>query len=80
MVRDFKSSDEGMTVMTADGDEVGMVERVAGSRAHIKPSASLDRSTRRRLGWTEEGEETYQLQKSKVQKIDDDGIHLKKNL
>lgn len=80
MVRNFKSEDKGKRVVTADGDMVGTVDRASGSSAHIKPDEDLSRSIRRRLGWTEEGEETYQLQKSKIDSITDDEIRLKKNL
>lgn len=80
MVRDFKASDEGATVMTADGERIGTIENVEGSTAHVRPTGDLDRSTRRRLGWTEEGEATYPLRKSRVKSIDDDGVHLKRNL
>lgn len=78
MVRDFESSDEGMEVFTADGDMVGTVDSASGSTAHIRPAEGISRSIRRRLGWTEEGEETYRLRKSEVKNIDDEGIHLKK--
>lgn len=80
MARNFKSSDEGMDVFTADGDHVGTVERASGATAHIKPHSGLSRSMRRRLGWTEEGEDTYRLKKDHVKSIDEDGIHLKSNL
>ena len=77
MVRNFKSEDKGKQVMTADGDLIGTVERTSGSAAHIRPDEDLSKSVRRRLGWTEEGKDTYRLQKSKVDRITDDGIHLK---
>lgn len=77
MVRNFKDSDEGMEVYTADGDMVGVIESASGSTAHVKPDSGLSRSIRRRLGWTEEGEDTYRLRKANVENIDSDGIHLK---
>ena len=80
MVRNFESDDEGKRVVTADGDMIGTVERASGSSAHIKPENNLSRSVRRRLGWSEEGEDTYQLRKSKVNSITDDEIQLKENL
>jgi hypothetical protein len=64
-------------VVTADGDMVGRVEEASGSSAHIKADEDLSRSIRRRLGWTEEGEETYRLQKSNVDRITDDEVRLK---
>lgn len=80
MVRNFRSEDEGKSVMTADGDMVGRVEKTSGSTAHIKAEGGLSQSIRRRLGWTEEGEETYELQKANVEEITDDEIRLKNNL
>lgn len=80
MARNFESKDEGKRVVTADGDMVGMIERASGSSAHVKPDSGLPQSIRRRLGWTEEGEDTYRLQHSKVDRITQDEVHLKKNL
>lgn len=79
MVRNFSSKDEGKRVVTSDGDMVGTVESASGSTAHVQIDDDLAQNTRRRLGWTEEGEETYQLRKSKVDRIDDE-IRLKKDL
>ncbi|MBX0296253.1 hypothetical protein [Haloarcula nitratireducens] len=79
MVRNFRSEDEGKHVMTADGDMVGTIERASGGTAHVKPDSGLSGSIRRKLGWTDESEETYSLEKANVDKINDDGIHLKSN-
>ncbi len=79
MARNFRSTDEGKRVVTADGDMVGTVHEVAGASAHITIDEDLSRSVRRRLGWTEEGEETFQLENSKVERIDDE-IRLKTDL
>ena len=80
MVRNFQSGDEGKRVVTADGDTVGTVERASGLSVYIKPENDLSQSVRRRLGWSEEGEDTYRLQKSKVDGITDDEIQLRDNL
>lgn len=80
MVRDFTANDEGKSVMTADGDPVGIIDRVTDTDAFVKPDAGLSQSTRNKLGWTQKGEETYQLRKSKVQSIDEDAIHLRSSL
>lgn len=79
MARDFKNSDAGKKVMTADGDMVGTIEAIEGSNAHVKPDSGLSKSTRERLGWTKRGEETYRLNHSSVEKISGDEVHLKKN-
>lgn len=80
MVRNFKTEDEGKRVVTADGETVGMIETVSGSKAHVKPDTGLSQSIRRRLGWSEEGHDTYELRKSNVHDITDDEITLKSNL
>lgn len=80
MARNFKSSDEGKEVVTADGDIVGTIERVSGSTAHVRPDDDLSQSIRRRLGWTEEGEEMYRLESSKVEEFAGDQVHLMENL
>lgn len=80
MVRDFTADDEGKEVVTADGDTVGTIHETDGSMAHIQPDDDLSRSIRRRLGWTEEGEEVYELDKSKVDRFDGEAVRLKRNL
>jgi hypothetical protein len=66
--------------MTHDGKRVGTIKTASGSRAHVEPSSSISKSVRRRLGWSEEGEETYELQHSAVEKFGDDEVHLKESL
>ena len=80
MARDFNSEDEGKRVVTADGDTIGTIEQASGASAHVAPDEDLSRGTRRRLGWTAEGEETYQLQKSKVNRITDTEVRLRRTL
>lgn len=77
MARKFRSSDEGMTVRTADGDKIGKIESVKGSKAHVKPASSLSDSIRQRLGWTKKNESVYELDSSKVDKFTDDAVMLK---
>lgn len=77
MVRDFSSSDEGMTVRTSDGAEVGTIEEIKGNMAHVKPADGLSSSIRQRLGWTAEGEEVYELRHSKVDSFSGNEVHLK---
>lgn len=80
MARNFRSSDEGKEVVTADGDVVGTIESVSGSTAHVRPDEDLSRSIRRRLGWTEEGEESYRLRSSQVESFSGDQVQLMEDL
>lgn len=80
MARNFRSSDEGKEVVTADGDVIGTIDSVSGSTAHVSPDDDLSQSIRRRLGWTEEGEETYRLRSSQVEAFSDDQVQLMEEL
>ena len=80
MVRDFRNSDEGKKVMTADGDMVGTVEQIHGDEAHVKPDTGLSQSIRETLGWTAQGEDVYPLKHSSVDQISGDEIHLNSTL
>lgn len=77
MVRDFQSSDEGTTVRTQEGDEVGTIEKVEDKMARVTPDTGLSESIRNRLGWTSEDQDTYELDHSDVDQISDDEVRLK---
>jgi len=77
MVRNFRNSDEGKKVMTADGEMIGTVERIRGDEAHVRPDTGLSQSVRETLGWTDESEEMYPLRHESVEQIAGDEIHLK---
>lgn len=66
--------------MTHDGTRIGRVTKTMGSTAHVEPESGLSQSIRRRLGWAEEGEGTYELDTSTVEKISGDEIHLREDL
>lgn len=77
MVREFESEDEGKRVVNSGGEMIGVIESASGSTAQVKPEETLSRSIRRRLGWTDESEEHYELQHSRVDSITDEEVHLK---
>jgi len=77
MVREFETSDEGKTVVTADGETVGKIQKIDRNMAHVRPEGSLAQSIRRRLGWTEENEDVYELRHSRVNEISGDTVKLK---
>jgi hypothetical protein len=77
MARKFQATDEGMTVKTESGDDIGTIESIEGNRAHVKPNTSLSQSIRKRLGWTKENEAVYELRHTKVSEFTDDAVILK---
>ncbi|MFC7137824.1 hypothetical protein ACFQRB_20515 [Halobaculum litoreum] len=79
MVRNFKATDEGKRVVTADGNEVGTIRGAAGSTAHVAPVRGLTRSVRRRLGWGT-NTDTYELPTTAVATIGEDVVTLKRTL
>lgn len=79
MARDFKASDEGKHVVTADGEAVGTIAETSGSSASVAPEEDLSQSIRRRLGWTEEGEAHYELEQSMVDRFTEDEVRLKRS-
>jgi sporulation protein YlmC with PRC-barrel domain len=80
MARNFRNSDKGKQVMTADGEMVGTVEDIEGEQAHIRPQANLSESVRDTLGWTDEGEDLYPIDNSSVASFSGNEIHLRSTL
>lgn len=68
--------DEGKNVVNANGDQVGRVVSVEHGQAHVDPDPGLTDTIRSKLGWGEEGEESYRLDSSSIESISDDEIHL----
>lgn len=77
MARAFRDSDEGMEVVTSDGDTVGTVADVRGDTARVKPDHGLGESIRQRLGWGDDTEDTYELSHDRVQSFSGNNIHLR---
>jgi hypothetical protein len=77
MVREFKSTDEGMTVRAENGDRVGTIQKIEGNKAHVKPKSGLSQRIRTRLGWGDDESDVYELPHSRVHRIAGDEVHLK---
>lgn len=76
MARNFKASDEGKTVVNADGDEIGTIEEVRGNNAYVKPKSGLAQKIRDRLGWSDDDDAPFELRQSKVDTITNDEVRL----
>lgn len=77
MARAFRDSDEGMEVVTSDGDSIGTVADVRGDMAYVKPESGLGESIRQRLGWGDDTDEVYELSQDRVQSFSGNKIHLR---
>jgi sporulation protein YlmC with PRC-barrel domain len=80
MVRDFQASDRGKSVVTADGDTIGTIQDVDEDAVHVTPDSGLSDSMRQTLGWTDESDRTYRIEKSNVAEITDVEIRLQRDM
>lgn len=79
MTREFEQSDEGMSVLTSNGDAIGIITEVRGDYAYVRPSQGLAQGIRRKLGWTTGEKDSYRLRASSIQEFTSDGVHLRDN-
>jgi hypothetical protein len=78
MARHFEADDVGKRVVSVDGDPVGTCRECRGDTAAIAPNTDVGRTLRQRLGWPDDGRETYQLKNTMVDRITDDEIRLRR--
>ena len=69
-------SDEGKTVVNAEGETVGTIVDVDNNTAHVEPNPGLTDELAAELGWGDADEETYQLDNDSVDTVTDDEIRL----
>lgn len=72
MVRRFTAADMDKTVRTAEGRKVGTIQMVTGGRARVRPMPGLSRRLRRRLGWDEGADRTYELTPEAIDHVGDE--------
>jgi hypothetical protein len=68
--------DESKTVVTADGEVVGIVAAAEHGTAHVKPDPGLTDKLMAALGWSDHDGDTYPLQEEFVEATGDDEVHL----
>jgi hypothetical protein len=76
----FTDADEGKDVVDADGNTVGLISSVEGSRAYVDPDPGMVESIKSKLGWTDIGEGDYPLDEGRVADITDDEVRLQRDL
>ena len=67
---------EGKRVVTADGDDVGMVSGVRGQTVYVDADPGLTDKITAKLGWDDVKEDDYPLQTDTIERVTDDEIHL----
>lgn len=76
MRHSFSDEDIGKTVLTAGGNEVGLITHVDGQEPYIKPSANLQKGVKERLGWVDPEKEAYPLYPVAVASVTDETVTL----
>jgi len=70
--RSFTESDEGETVVSADGDRIGEIDHVEAGAAFVEPETGLVESISSALGWGDDQSE-YGLRPEQVEGVDERG-------
>lgn len=71
---------EGKPVMNEHGEEIGIIAEVDHGTAHIDPDPGMTDTLKSKLGWGDMDEDTYPLQEDSIERVTDDGVHLRGNL
>lgn len=72
--------DVGKTVVDANGDEIGIVDRYEHGTAHVAPDPGITTKLKTTLGWDDEAEDDYPLQAAAVATVTDDQVRLQARL
>lgn len=69
--------DEGKTVVSANGEEIGMITEVRGGTAYVDPDPGMFDTVKAKLDWGDVDEDTYPLQADHVANVTDDEVRLR---
>lgn len=78
--RTIRDDDEGKPVFNERGERVGIVAEVDHGTAHVDPNPGLADQIKAKLGWGDVDDDTYPLQEETIERISDDGVHLRGDL
>lgn len=78
--RTITEDDRGKRVVNANGDRIGMISDVRGDTAYVDPDAGIGDRILSKLGWKDEDEDDYPLDRSKIESITDEEVRLKREL
>lgn len=77
MVAEITEDEEGKSVLSSDGEEVGVVIDVQYGTARVEPDPGLTDELKARVGFGDTDEESYPLQEERIETITDDEIRLR---
>jgi len=77
---EITDSDEGKTVVSDNGDTIGVISDVRGGQAYVDPDPGVTDKIMSRMGWSDADEEDFALNASQVEEITDDEVRLTSHL
>jgi hypothetical protein len=77
---EITDSDEGKTVVSDNGDTIGVISDVRGGQAYVDPDPGVTDKIMSRMGWSDADEEDFALNASQVEEITDDEVRLTSDL
>ena len=77
MVAEITEDEEGKSVLSSDGEEVGVVIDVQYGTARVEPDPGLTDELKARVGFGDTDEESCPLQEERIKTITDDEIRLR---
>ena len=75
----LSETDEGKTVVDADGTTVGMVTRVTDEAIYVRPDPSLMDRIRATLEWGDDDEDDYRIETAEVARVTGSEIELRRS-
>ncbi len=72
--------DEGKRVLNSDGTAIGRIVEVEDGRGYVDPDPSLTDTIKAKLGWGDVTADAHPLDEGSIEKIADDGVHLRGTL
>jgi hypothetical protein len=77
MAAEITEDEEGKSVLSSDGEEVGVVIDVQYGTARVEPDPGLTDELKAKVGFGDTDEESYPLQEERIETITDDEIRLR---
>ena len=71
---------QGKHVVNAAGEKIGLITAVRDNTAYIDPDPGMTDTLKAKLGWDNVEADDYSIQASDINRITDDGVHLRSNL
>jgi hypothetical protein len=79
MASEITEEEEGKSVLSSDGEQVGVVIDVQHGTARVKPDPGLTDELKAKVGFGDTDEESYPLQEERIETVTDDEIRLRED-